>query len=258
MPDRNFDDLTEHFEKKIYKGQKGKIRQTVIRRDLQTQFPELLKNQSLNILDIGAGLGQFSVEFAKQGHQVTYNDISENMMLKAKSLAIEANVEDQIQWNNQPYQDFSFTPKFYDLVLCHAVLEWLEKPEVLIATLENLLSDNGWLSLCFYNPVGLVYRNLICGNFRYLNTIGVHQADTGSLTPMNPCSIEQVTRWLANHNFKIVNSSGIRVFSDYVLDKRGGNLSEEDVIKVELEYSSQEPYKNLGRYFHMVAKNSRI
>jgi S-adenosylmethionine-dependent methyltransferase len=102
----------------------------------------------------------------------------------------------------------------------------------------------------------LVYRNLICGNFRYLDKLGIHQADEGSLTPKNPCAIEQVEKWLKEQGFLIASQSGIRVFSDYVLAKRGGNLSPEDVLKTELNYSTKEPYKRLGRYFHIVAINT--
>jgi S-adenosylmethionine-dependent methyltransferase len=257
MTDRNFDDLAEHFENKIYKGIKGKIRQAVIWRDLQDHCHSLKADKSLRVLDIGAGLGQFSIELAKSGHHVTYNDLSAKMMEKAQRNATLNNVFEKIQWSNLPYQDLvqQQTPP-YNLILCHALLEWLDTPITCISQIKSLLTENGIISLCFYNPVGLIYRNLICGNFRYLDTIGVHQSDPGSLTPMNPCAIEDVESWLKKDDFSILARSGIRVFSDYVLDKRGGNLSEEDVLRVELEYSNKAPYKNLGRYYHILAKKN--
>jgi S-adenosylmethionine-dependent methyltransferase len=44
------------------------------------------------------------------------------------------------------------------------------------------------------------------------------------------------------------------VFSDYVGIKRGGNENDADVIQMELKYSQQEPYIQLGRYIHFICK----
>ena len=52
---------------------------------------------------------------------------------------------------------------------------------------------------------------------------------------------------------KLLNSSGIRVFTDYVTTMRGGHTDSQSVIDKELEYSQLEPYKWLGRYIHLIA-----
>ncbi|MGH1487477.1 MAG: methyltransferase domain-containing protein [Cellvibrionaceae bacterium] len=263
MSDRNFDNLAERFENRIHHGLKGAIRRTIIWRDLLDSIPALKANNHLRVLDIGGGLGHFSIELAKLGHQVTYNDLSINMMEKAKQGALKENVIDQIEWSNHSYQKIITQPdNKFDLILCHAVLEWLEKPEQLIPTLKKHLKASGALSLCYYNPAGFIYRNLICGNFNYLDNIVTSNnaeqseslpSDQGSLTPQNPCSMEQVSDWLKQSSFSIKTTSGIRVFSDYVLQKRGGNRSEEESLKAELAYSTLEPYKRLGRYLHTIA-----
>jgi len=250
--DRNFDDLAEKFARKVYGGLKGEIRQAVIWRDLVAAVPALEQSGSLRILDIGGGLGQFAVRLAEFGHQVTYNDLSANMCLAAKQLAAQANLAEQIDWRQGAYQQvIQEVDGQFDLILCHALMEWLAKPELLAADLSSKLAPNGTLSLTFYNAQSLVYRNLIRGNFKMLQA--EFRAHPKSLTPGTPLEPETVQRWIVEAGLKIENTTGIRVFHDYVSDTRGGHQDPQSVIDMELEYSNQQPYKWLGRYIHVLA-----
>jgi S-adenosylmethionine-dependent methyltransferase len=259
--DRNFDDLAARFSRKIYGGLKGDIRLAVLTADLTPVIAQLMhKRQTpLRILDVAGGLGQLSIYFAQQGHQVMVNDVSSVMLGQARDTAREAGVEKAMTWHCGPYQQLNVVLKgqCFDLVLCHALLEWLQDPELLIPALEPLVAPDGVLSLCFYNPASIVYRNLMRGNFdRIINTHN-YTPDSGSLTPQNPCSLAQVRQWLAQSGFEIRQESGLRVFSDYVLEKRGGNLQPDQVLAMELAYSGQEPYKWMGRYLHVLASKER-
>ena len=80
--DRNFDDIADHFAKKVYGSLKGQIRLAVLKRDLHTCLP----NKPLHILDVGAGLAQISLDLSVN-HQVIISDISQNMIDKAKEAA---------------------------------------------------------------------------------------------------------------------------------------------------------------------------
>ena len=55
-----------------------------------------------------------------------------------------------------------------DLVLFHAVLEWVAEPEAILAALYDALAPGGVLSLMFYNLHGLILQNLAHGNFGWL------------------------------------------------------------------------------------------
>ncbi|OPH36325.1 methyltransferase [Moraxella atlantae] len=261
MTDRNFDDISAHFAQKIYGGLKGKIRLAVLRRDLQTwlaawqaQYP----SRACRVLDIGAGLGQLAIELAVAGHEVTVNDVSANMLTSARQAAQAQGVANAISWYTCAYQDLAVrlreadTPPF-DLILCHAVLEWLDQPQNVLAFVDDWLVADGALSLCFYNPASFVYRNLIMGNFNLLNNADF-QADSGSLTPNHPVELAQVQDWLDALGYTVVQSSGLRVFHDYAALKRGGHANPEAVIEMELKYSTQAPYKWLGRYIHLLAQ----
>ncbi|CAA0080947.1 tRNA 5-carboxymethoxyuridine methyltransferase [BD1-7 clade bacterium] len=257
--DRNFDDLAERFEKNISTGGKGELRRRIIRADIERVLGNRLRcqNPPLRVLDLGGGLGILAIELAQAGHHVVYNDISEKMTGRAQALAQEAGVEAQISWHTGPYQQFvDIDDAPFDLVLCHAVSDWLAEPEALFPALSNLLVSGGWLSLCFYNPAGMVYRNLVRGNFRFLDKQQRFHPDAGSLTPPNPPAVEDVNRWLAEASLDRVCASGIRVFSDYVLEKRGGLAFPEQVAEREFTYATQEPYKWMGRYLHYMLQKS--
>lgn len=255
--DRNFDDLAQRFARRVYGGLKGEIRLSVLWRDLQPVIRRLsaTTEKPLRVLDAGGGLGQLAIRLAVLGHEVTLNDLSPVMLAQARELAREQGVEEKIEWVEGPYQALSErqSPP-YDIVLCHALLEWLEAPETAIATLHSLLKPGGYLSLCFYNPAAKTYRNLIRGNFNWLRESEGYRSDHGSLTPNHPSSIEQVRHWLQQVNLIVHSETGLRVFHDYVVEKRGGHQLPEQVLEMELEYSTQEPYKWLGRYLHVVAK----
>ena len=215
-------------------------------------------NRPLRVLDVGAGLAQISIELAKDGHDVTINDISANMLEIAKQNAGET--AQTIIWHTCPYQqlDDKLTGK-YDLILCHAVLEWLAEPKLIMDFFDRWLVDDraekGVLSLCFYNPASFVYRNLVMGNFNLLHNKDF-KADNGSLTPNHPVAKDEVIAWINDHHYQILHTSGLRVFHDYSPLKRGGHTNPQAVIEMEVAYSGQDPYKWLGRYLHFLVSKA--
>ena len=215
-------------------------------------------NRPLRVLDVGAGLAQISIELAKDGHDVTINDISANMLEIAKQNAGET--AQTIIWHTCPYQqlDDKLTGK-YDLILCHAVLEWLAEPKLIMDFFDRWLVDDraekGVLSLCFYNPASFVYRNLVMGNFNLLHNKDF-KADNGSLTPNHPVAKDEVLAWINDHHYQILHTSGLRVFHDYSPLKRGGHTNPQAVIEMEVAYSGQDPYKWLGRYLHFLVSKA--
>ena len=257
--DRSFDAIADHFEKKVYGGLKGDIRLAVLRRDIFDYTKKLSKTlgRPLRILDVGAGLAQIAIELASQGHTLVINDISANMLEKAQANAESVEKDLDIRWYICPYQELeeklaSNTEKF-DLIMCHALLEWLAEPAAVMNFFDRHLSANGALSLCFYNPASFDYRNLIMGNFNLLDNSEYKADNEKSLTPNHPVAKEEVESWLRAHEYQTILASGLRVFHDYAPLKRGGHNDPDAVIRMELRYSQLEPYKWLGRYLHILA-----
>jgi S-adenosylmethionine-dependent methyltransferase len=258
--DRSFDAIADHFEKKVYGGLKGDIRLAVLRRDIVaycTQMSQTL-GRPLRILDVGAGLAQIAIELAAQGHTLVINDISANMLEKAQANAEIVKKDLDIRWYVCPYQELeeklaAENNGKFDLIMCHALLEWLAEPAAVMDFFDKHLTDNGALSLCFYNPASFDYRNLIMGNFNLLDNTEYKADNKKSLTPNHPVAKEEVESWLEAHHYQTILASGLRVFHDYAPLKRGGHNDPEAVIRMELRYSQLEPYKWLGRYLHILA-----
>ncbi|MDQ0916416.1 class I SAM-dependent methyltransferase [Paenibacillus sp. V4I5] len=77
---------------------------------------EVLKlSEGSNILDVGCGTGRHSIELAKRGYKVTGVDISSGMLLEAKKMASEANVN--VEWIHCDAVKYSPT-KSFDAVIC--------------------------------------------------------------------------------------------------------------------------------------------
>ena len=258
--DRSFDAIADHFEKKVYGGLKGDIRLAVLRRDIFEYSARMSESlgRPLRILDVGAGLAQIAIELAAQGHTLVINDISANMLEKAKASAAQIDEDLNITWYVCPYQELpekldKEKHEKFDLIMCHALLEWLAEPAAVMDFFDQQLTDNGALSLCFYNPVSFDYRNLIMGNFNLLDNTEYKADNKKSLTPNHPVAKEEVESWLTAHHYQTIRTSGLRVFHDYAPLKRGGHNDPEAVIRMELRYSQLEPYKRLGRYLHILA-----
>lgn len=251
--DRNFDGISEHFASKIYGSLKGQIRLDVLWRDICEHLGDFL-SQPRRVLDVGAGLAQLAIRLSQAGHRVDINDISQEMLVLAQQAACEQHVQEQIGWHHCSLQELpAGLNQQFDVVMCHAVLEWLAQPAAAIPALKELVAEGGWLSLTFYNRDALVYRNLVRGNFNKVLE-GNFSGDPDSLTPPHPLRATDVVEWLQMAGFKVVARSGIRVFNDYVRNPSGGNTVPEAVRKMELRYSNQEPYLWLGRYLHLLAQ----
>lgn len=254
--DRNFDDLAHRFQRNIYDRLKGDIRLTVLERDLRETIPHLFvpvsDRKPMKVLDAGGGLGQFSRILAAAGHEILLCDISSKMLDMAKAESDKAGLSEKISFLNRSIQDVcSERSGQFDLVLCHAVLEWVSEPEVLLQHLVNALAPEGWMSLTFYNRNSIIIKNLLRGNFAKAAQ-EEYRGYRGSLTPTYPLAPESVYRWVDALPLTIQSHSGIRCFHDYLLDPLLRQSSPDNQLELELRFSRQEPFRSMARYIHLL------
>ncbi|WP_086929879.1 methyltransferase domain-containing protein [Agarilytica rhodophyticola] len=249
--DKNFDDLAHHFKNKVYQGLKGQIRLAVLERDLR---PHL--NDIKTIIDAGGGQGQFALPLAKEGHHVSLCDISQEMLKLAQNTAYEQGIKNINFLHCSLQQLDKYLKEPVDILLCHAVLEWMAKPAEAVAYLNKNLKPGGILSLAFFNINSIVYKNLLRGNFRKVES-GNFIGHSGSLTPINPLHIDDVLVWCKNNELDIISQSGIRVFHDYIANPRMREHAPEALLEMELKFSQQDPFRSLGRYIHLVARKRK-
>ncbi|KAF1051735.1 MAG: tRNA 5-carboxymethoxyuridine methyltransferase [Stenotrophomonas maltophilia] len=245
--DRHFDELAARFAEKIYGGAKGAIRLAVLQADLG----EVLPARPLRVLDIGAGLGHMSLWLAGQGHQVTVSEPAAPMLDAARQRFTEAGLPAQFiqaSWQELPAQ----LHEPFDLVICHAVLEWLAEPHAILPLLRQLTRDDGWLSLAFYNRDALIYRNLLKGHFRKLRKQRF-AGEGQSLTPQEPLDPRELET--AMHGaWNIAARSGVRVFHDYMPVEFQHKAQATDLVEMELAYRRHPAFAGLGRYLHWLCQ----
>lgn len=265
--DRNFDDLAHRFERNVYGDTKGQIRLKVLERDLTEQLPDLFhrpvdsnghneETTPLSILDAGGGRGILSQKMAQAGHSVTLCDVSVEMLKLAqgdKERLVLGSHFYLMQGAIQQLPDLLPSSQQFDVILCHAVVEWLEDPLEALTLLSSLLKPNGYLSLTFYNRDGLIFKNLLRTNFGKI-TKEQYRGARRSLTPTYPRTLDEVTQWLKCCALSPLTHSGIRVFHDYILCPNDREKTPEQQIELELKFSQQSPFREMGRYQHILSR----
>lgn len=248
--DRNFDQLIDKFEQKIYNTAKGDWRLQLVKEDL-VAFHQ--SSKKLAVWDAGCGFAQIALWLAEKGHALTLCDLSKKMLRRAKQQFAEANLE--AQFHHQPAQTLAAELPQFDLVLCHAVLEWLENPQASLETIAAKVKPGGHLSLLFYNRNAMVYTNALKGGWRLRELLNDSYLGKGSkLTPPNPQYPHEIDGCLQSLGFQVVQKTGIRVFHDYLDAKVLEQSSQEELFELEYRHCRMPTYCDMGRYVHVVAK----
>lgn len=252
--DINFDDRAGQFGERIYGTFKGRLRLALAWRDLLEAHPEIANPVILSCIDVGGGQGQFSERLLARGHQVVLNDVSRAMLANARERLGEAANLTYLQQSLQalPLREHR---RHYDVVVCHAVLEWLAEPMDAIRQLLNLMAPGGVLSLMFYNRDAMVLNDMIKGNYNKLMR-GEFAGDPDGLTPPNPLRPEAVINALQDAGAEIISRRGVRCAWDLLRREHRESRSFEDVLAVEWRYGNEEPFWRLGRYVHLVVRLS--
>jgi S-adenosylmethionine-dependent methyltransferase len=247
--DQNFDDIADKFERNIYGSSKGRLRHELFLHHLHQQVN--LQAGRLKILDAGGGTGMMSQAMLSLGHLVTLSDISAETLVIAKT---KYAVGEQAQRLTIVQQDIlGLANAQYDLVICHAVLEWLKDPIPVVNKLVSLLKPGGTLSLAFFNQDAQRFNNMCYGNFDYVEQ-GMKVKNQVRLSPNNPQQPLQMIALLESLQMNIVQKVGIRCFHDYLKDKSQQLSHYAQLKRLEIQYGTQHPYLWLGKYFMIIAK----
>lgn len=253
LQDRNFDDLADQFARRVYGGSKGRLRLALLERDLREAVPVLYEaGGALSILDAGGGEGPVSMALAAQGHRVDLLDLSAEMVRRAQARVAAAGLTQRMRCVQGAVQDWPLSSEGYDLVLFHAVLEWVADPRATLQAVLRQVRPGGQVSLLFYNRHSTVFRSVLRGFFQRVLAGDLRGKGKG-LTPISPLEPDEVLDWLAAAGMQIQLRSGVRVFHDYLHHDIRQQQSEADLLALELRYSRQEPYRSLARYYHVVA-----
>tara|TARA_R110002153_G_scaffold6556_1_gene29917 strand:- start:20770 stop:21534 length:765 start_codon:yes stop_codon:yes gene_type:complete len=244
--DQNFDKFADKFEKNIYGSTKGRLRHELLVHHLHNYISD--KSMPLEVLDAGGGTGVMTEVMLGLGHKVTLSDMSSEVLSIAKqklgeNINLDIQHTDILSLSNN---------KQFDLVVCHAVLEWLQDPFEVIDKLVDLVKPGGHLSLSFFNHDAQLFGNMLYGNFDYVEQ-GMTTKNIVRLSPKNPQKPKVIVSQLESLPIKIIKQAGIRCFHDYLKQPEKQTSEYEQLKQLEIQYGSTEPYLWLGKYFLIIA-----
>lgn len=248
--DHVFDGIADKFAKNIYGTTKGKLRHTLLCDVLTPHVPN-----HAHVLEIGGGTGVMTAYLASIGHKVVLTDASKDVLVQAEDLfsqSVNASFRDNIEIRQQFLQDINdFTP--FNVIVCHAVLEWLDEPYEALSMLYDRMTAGTTLSLSFFNYDANLFANAIYGNFDYIAK-GMKAKKQVRLNPKKPLSALKVLEYCESLGFSIVEKAGVRCFHDYMRDISHQASKYDELLALERQYHKQAPYMWLGKYFHIIAK----
>lgn len=248
--DRNFDNLLHRLERTVYGTAKGSLRIELTQEDLSALRAH---SEALTIWDAGCGFGQLSCWLAEAGHNLTLCDISGKMLERAKALFAETGVS--ADFHHRSAQELARELPQFDLVLLHAVVEWLADPLAGLSTIAERVKAGGSLSLLFYNRNAVIYKNVLKGDWRWRQLFDDSYLGKGKrLTPPNPLYPHDVLSALQKSGFTPQVQTGIRVFHDYLDDDTQDNINFNELFALEKRYCRLPTFRDMGRYVHILAK----
>lgn len=248
--DQNFDGIANKFDNNIYGTTKGRLRHQLLTHQLLEWLPE---KQDFTVFDIGGGTGEMTQIMLKRGYHVMLNDISsETLSLAREKMSDFSKVSFVLgdllnQQNSEAYMEQA------DCVVCHAVLEWTVEPLNVIQQLIAMLKPKGLLSLSFFNRDAALFSNALYGNFEYIDN-GLNVRNQVRLNPKNPQHPNDVIEWLRQAGLSIEATAGVRCFHDYMRNRDHQIEKYDQLLELEKRLATAEPYKWLGRYFHIIAR----
>jgi S-adenosylmethionine-dependent methyltransferase len=251
--DTSFDEIAEAFEAEVYGTSRGRVRLDVLVSDLVAALPAFGRG-GLSVLDAGGGSGHFALRAARAGNRVVLADASRAMLRRAESSLREAGLAERVTLVHAPIQ--SLEPKrlgHFDLVACHAVLEWVGDPADVLARLPPFLQPKGALSLLFYNRSGAIARRVFRGEFgdalRELESGCAPRAD-GCL----PLDEADVRAWLEDLDLGVRSRAGIRIFHDFLPESQRAPERLDAVVELEKRFRSHEPFASLAQHLHLLCE----
>ncbi len=247
----------------------GRIRQEVTWQNLFPHLPRISdKEHAPRVLDAGGGSGEMAQRLAVHGYRVWLLDYAPAMLEQARLAAqsLEPDVRARLKLENMTVEDArrAFDPGFFDVVVCHTLIEYLPNPALTLHSLADLLHDGGLMSVSFVNRHAVVFRQ-VWSNADLEGALQKLQEPTSSTgfcatlfgISSQAFGAEEVAGWLAGAGLSVAAEYGIRVFADFVPRER---LLEpgffRDMLRLEIAAATRDPYRTVSRYLQLIARKN--
>src|SRR5438105_14986598 len=235
----------------------GQLRLDLAFANLKDFLPQATR--SLLALDLGGGTGAIAVRLARLGLHVTLLDASEPMLNFAKRAAREAGVTERIALKHGDAAQLAnlFPSEWFDVILCHNILEYLDDPcDVLRSAARALRDPSSIISVLVRNQAGEVLKAAIKD--------GDLAASEHNLTAVWGCeslyggrvrlfTAESLQAMLLESSLAVTVERGVRVISDYLPPQLSGNEQYERIFDLACKLAWRPGFVAVARYTHCLA-----
>jgi S-adenosylmethionine-dependent methyltransferase len=256
--DVNFDGIATAFEDAIYGSSKGRIRLSVLWEDMLEGIPGL-GDGGLRVLDAGGGAGHLAIRLGQLGNEVVLCEPSREMLERARATIEDQGLTHAISTVHAGIHELDAVvgAEPFDVIACHAVLEWLADPRDALTALARLLKPGGCLSLMFYDANAALLKCALAGEF----AAALHEHDAGAARRgwgegATPLAERAVRGWLSELALTVRSKAGIRIFHDLVHDQALMAERLDDLLALEQEMRRVEPFASLGQHVHVLAHSA--
>ena len=252
--------LADQFVDGAYASVKGFVRTYV----LHNQLLEHLPPAPAPVLDVGGGAGHQSFPLAQAGYEVTLLDPSAAMLDRARQrlerLPAPARRRVTLLQADGERADEAVGGSRFAGVLCHGVLGYLDRPEPMVDQLCRCVDAGGVVSIMTGNAKAGAVRPAL--ERRWADALASFDARTeiGVLGVQGRAdTVEELSELLQSRGVEPVRWYGVWLFVDW-LEFSGVELDPGDseqvaaTAAVELEAARRDPYRQLSRVFHLLAR----
>lgn len=240
----------------------GRMRQDLI---LHHLLEHPLLAEPCNVLDAGAGTGGYALALARSGHRVVVVDYCGEMLRLARKHFASAGdvVLARAEFLCAPVDSLAqqLSNRRFGLLMIHTLLEYLPDPEAALGQLLALTAPGALVSIVIVNEHSNVWRlgAIQRDPDRALAALSGSLPATGLFsTGRRLLDLERVQRMLDRAGFEITARYGIRIFADgYTADDLSQPATYQALMALEAAAGKRDPYRQLGRYHHLLGVRSR-
>ncbi len=147
-----------------------------------------------------------------------------------------------------------FSDGMFDVILCHNVLEYVEKREELLQEFSRLLKSGGTFSLVKHNPAGKILQKAVFENNTEtaLALLQGEQAMSENFGEVKEYSDEELAAW-CGATFAVEKRCGIRTF--YGLQSNDVKFAdgwEDRMYTLECAVAETSPYVDIAFFHHLL------
>lgn len=209
------------------------------------------------IVDVGGGFGRQAIMLARAGHSVVIIDFDPNMLALARQELAREPVElrrrvELVLGDGESAPELVGTG--FDLACCHSVLMYQEDAAPMVQSLVGLVRRGGLLSVLCVNREAIAMRSGLQGRWREAaaTLLAGAQID-GQTLPSRAHTRQEITVMLASAGATVTDWQGVGVFTDHRTEPMVVD-DPEDVYLVEWLAGTRDPYRQVARCFHMLAR----